>query len=476
MSKFYITTPIYYVNAKPHIGHAYSTIAADILARYHREKGDDTYFQAGTDEHGEKIQESARKEGVSEKEFVDKYSGYFRDYWDKLNISYDGFVRTTDKMHIEAAQHALSEMYKKGFIYKGEYKSVYCVGCEQYLTKSELEKGLCPVHKTKPREKKEEAYLFKMSHFADMILEKINSGEFKVFPKAREKEVVNFIKSGLEDISISRPKSQCSWGVELPFDKEHTAYVWIEAFLNYITGIGWPKDMERFGKYWPADLQIIGKDILRVHGTIWPAILLALDLPLPKKIFTHGFLLSGGQKMSKSLGNVIDPLKVSKKYSNDVLRYFLFSEVPFGQDGDVTVERLEERYNSDLSNGLGNLVQRVAVMIEKYCDGKIPEGRTEVDKAPFERHMEALELHKAVEYIWSELRGLDQYIEEEKPWVLAKENNPRLPEVLGNLAGSIREINKMIAPILPETADKIDKIFGGEKVKVGEPLFPRLNS
>lgn len=474
MSKFYEVTPIYYVNAKPHIGHAYATIAADIIARYHRDKGDDTYLQTGTDEHGEKIQEAAKKEGISEKDFVDKYAKHFRDYWDKLGIDYDGFVRTTDKGHIEAAQYALSQMHEKGFIYKGKYKSTYCVGCEQYLTKSDLEKGMCPVHQKEPRIKEEDAYLFKMSAFQETLIQKITDDELEILPKSRKNEVLTFIKSGLEDISISRPQSQCSWGVELPFDKDHTVYVWVEAFLNYITGIGWPNNMKKFRKYWPADLQILGKDILRVHGTIWASILLALDLPLPKRIFSTGFLLSGGRKMSKSLGNVIDPLEVSGKYGNDVLRHFLFSEVAFGQDGDVTIERLEERYNSDLSNGLGNLVQRVAVMIDIYLGGKIPKGKTEVDKKPYERHMESLELHKAVEYIWSEIQGLDQYIEEEKPWQLAKEKDKRLKDVLGNLAISIIKLNEMLAPFMPETAEKIDKIYGGSKIKLGKPLFPRL--
>lgn len=475
MSKFYEVTPIYYVNAKPHIGHAYSTIAADILARYHREKGDDTYFQTGTDEHGEKIQKAAKKDGVTEKKFVDRYAKEFKSYWDDMNISYDGFVRTTDKSHVEAAKYALSYMFDKGYIYKGKYKSIYCVDCEQYLTKSDLEKGACSIHKTKPRQKEEDAYLFKMSAFQKTLAQKIKKGELKILPKSRENEILAFINSGLEDISISRPKDQCSWGVELPFDKNHTTYVWVEAFLNYITGIGWPKDMKKFNKYWPVDLQIMGKDILRVHGTIWPSILLALDLPLPKKMFSHGYLLSGGQKMSKSLGNVIDPQVVSKKYGNDVLRYFLFSEIAFGQDGDVNIERLEERYTSDLSNGLGNLVQRVAVMIDKYLDGKIPTGHTNVDEKPYNRHMEALELHKAVEYVWSEIQGLDQYIEEEKPWQLAKEKDKKLKEVLGNLAVSIRKINEMITPFMPETAEKIDKIYGGSKIKVGKPLFPRLD-
>jgi len=471
--KRYITTPIYYVNDNPHIGHAYSTIVADVLARYHREKGYEVYFQTGTDEHGEKIEKSAAEKGMDLQKFVDENAKKFEDYWKKLNISFDNFIRTTDPHHKKAVKETLNILYEKGYIYKGNYDAIYCVGCEQYLTKSELEKGKCLLHKKEPEKRSSEAYLFKLSEFQKPLLEKIKSGEFKIEPESRKNEMVKFIEGGLEDISISRLKDQCSWGVELPFDENHTLYVWVDAFLNYITGLGWPNNKEKFEKFWPADVQLMAKDILRVHATLWASLLLALDLPLPKKLFVTGFLLSGGEKMSKSLGNVIDPLNIVEKYGNDTLRHFLLAEVPLGQDGDVTEERIKERYTSDLANGLGNLVQRVAVMIDRYFDGEIPQGHSEVDIDPFERHIESLDLHKAVEYIWSELRGLDQYIEEEKPWALAKNNKDKLSEVLGNLAVSIVEINKAISPLLPETAEKISTIFKDGKVNVSKPLFPR---
>lgn len=472
MSKFYVTTPIYYVNSVPHIGHAYTTIAADILARYYRQKGDIVYFQTGTDEHGAKIAQAADKQGLAPQEFVDKIVPQFEKTWEILNIDYDFFIRTTDKNHKKIVGEILSLIKANGDIYKDRYEGLYCVHCERFYTEGELENGLCIYHQEKPTFHQETNYFFKLSRYRDKLLraleDKSDPNYYEILPRARRNEIIGKIKSGLQDISISR--ETLAWGVKVPWDEKQVVYVWVEALLNYFSG---PKIARK--DVWPPDVQIIGKDILWFHAVIWPAMLMSAGVSLPKKIFAHGFFTIDGQKISKTLGNVIDPVEVSKKYGIDALRYFLFSEVSFGDDGIFSLKRLEERYSSDLSNGLGNLVQRVAAMVEKYLDGEIFRGYSEVDSAPFERHMEELEFHKAIEYIWSELKGLDQYIEEEKPWRLAKENNPRLPEVLGNLMASIQELNKMIAPFMPETGQKIDEIFGGNKVKLKEPLFPRID-
>jgi len=307
--------------------------------------------------------------------------------------------------------------------------------------------------------------------------ELIEKDVYKIYPTSRKNEVLGFIKQGLEDFSISRTKERArGWGIPVPGDPDQVIYVWFDALANYITGVGYGTDEEIFKKYWPADLHVVGKGILKFHAVYWPAMLLSANVELPKSLFVHGYITVDGQKISKSLGNVIDPFTVVEKYGVDPVRHFLLSEIPSTTDGDFSFKRLEERYNSDLANGLGNLVQRVAAMIEKYMGGKISEGHTEVDRGPFERHMEALEIHKAVEYIWSELRGLDQYIEENKPWELAKNDPELLKEVLGNLAASIKEINQMITPFMPETAEKIADIFKGDKVTLGKPLFPRLEN
>lgn len=498
--KFYITTPIYYVNAKPHIGHAYTTITADILARYHRMRGDEVFFLTGTDEHGAKIKQIADKAGKSPKEFVDEISAAFSGAWDVLNISNDNFIRTTSPAHVAAAQEVTQKLFDKKFIYKGKYEALYCVGCEQYKTKGELVDGKCPDHKIEPEVRSEEAYLFKMSEVQEELLRRIRNGELKISPETRKNEMISFYeKEGLKDVAISRKKENVPWGIELPFDHDHTLYVWIDAFLNYLTGLGWPKDKKNYKKLWPADLQLMSKDILRVHATIWPAVLLAMDEELPKELFIHGYFTIDGQKMSKSLGNVIDPVELAQKYGVDEVRYFLSREISFGEDGDFSFVRLEERHNADLANGLGNLVARVLAMCEKYFDGKIPlktGGGVERTWQSYEINMEKLAPHLALKDVWDLISFCDQFINTEAPWQLAKTDKERLSRVIYTLLEILRHIAWQIAPFMPMTSDKIfeqlglkpetekkksleeAKVWGGlvpgGKIKKGAALFPRL--
>ncbi len=498
--KFYITTPIYYVNAKPHIGHAYTTISADILARYHRMRGDDVYFLTGTDEHGAKIQQIADKEGKDPKEFVDEISASFSEAWDILNISNDNFIRTTDPAHVAAVQEVTQKLFDKKFIYKGKYEALYCVGCEQYKTRAELVDGKCPDHKCIPEIHTEEAYLFKMSEFKDELLRHIKNDEFKISPESRKNEMISFYeKDGLKDVAISRRKEKVPWGIELPFDKDHTLYVWIDAFLNYLTGLEWPKDKKLYKKFWPSDIQLMSKDILRVHSTIWAAMLLAMGEKLPKELFIHGYFTIDGQKMSKSLGNVIDPVELAQKYGVDEIRYFLSREISFGEDGDFSFIRLEGRYNADLANGLGNLVARVLSMCEKYFDGKIP-AETSGNAAPtwesYEINMEKLAPHLALKDVWDLISFCDSFINTEAPWQLVKVDKERLSRVIYTLLETIRHIAWLVAPFMPMTSDKIFEQLGlapekekkksleeakkwggltpGKKIKKGEALFPRL--
>ncbi|MEM4271866.1 MAG: methionine--tRNA ligase [Candidatus Pacearchaeota archaeon] len=463
---FYITTPIYYTNAAPHIGSAYTTIAADVLARWNRLKGKEVFFLTGTDEHGKKIQETAEKSGKSPKEFVDSIVSEFKEAWKILNISNDNFIRTTDKYHEKEVQKILQELYEKNLIYKGIYESYYCTACEQYLTKNELVDGCCPIHKTKVELKKEEAYLFRLSKFQDKILKAIKSEKFLILPVKRKNEMISFIESGLQDISISRKKSEVFWGIELPFDKNHTCYVWIDAFWNYISGL---KTNENKKKFWPADIQLMANDILRVHATIWPALLLALDYELPKKMFIHGFFTINGQKMSKSLGNVIDPVYLSNRYGTDSLRYYMLRAIPFGEDGDVSEKALASRHNNELADKLGNLVSRVSGLIEKNGTKKTPNKLIKnLREKEIEKLMEACQLDKALNEIFAFIDVCNEYVQSKKPW------ETKDKKVLYELKESILKIAELLNPFVPETSEKITKCFTSKSIKKSDILFKKI--
>jgi methionyl-tRNA synthetase len=502
VGKFYVTTPIYYVNDVPHIGHSYTTIAADVLARYHRGKGDDVFFLTGTDEHGAKVAESAAAAGKTPQEFCDEVSARFVGVWQKMNISYDKFIRTTDPAHVAAVGDFLSRLQDAGYIYKGDYTGLYCVGCERYYSRDELDDGKCPLHAKECELVSEETYFFKLSEFSGRILEDIETGRFLIEPPERKNEIVSFLKmEGLNDLAISRSKVE--WGVPLPFDPTHTTYVWADAFLNYITGIGWPADPETFDRFWPADIHLMAKDILRVHATIWPAMLMALDMPLPKKLVVHGFFTVDGKKMSKSLGNAIDPAVISNTYTTDGLRYFILREFGFGQDGDFSETRLIERYNKDLANDLGNLVSRVMAMAEKYLDGAVgtPGPKTERDDELIDACIraakardEALDkagFNEALNAVWQAVSEANRYVDATAPWNLDKQGDTvRLGQVLYNMIEAVRIIAGLIDPFMPATAAGIRTMFSAgaaddsraewgitpanAKVKKGEGLFPRI--
>lgn len=470
--KFYVTTPIYYASGSPHIGHAYTTIAADVLARYYRQKGDEVFFLTGTDEHGAKIQEVAEEKKETPKQFVDGVAEEFKTLFKKLDISNNNFIRTTEKEHEKSVSEALQKMYDAGYIYKGEYEALYCVECEQYKSKSDLVDGLCSDHKKKPEVHKEESYLFKLSAFQDDLLKKIKKDEYKIRPTKRKNEVVSFYeKEGLSDIAFSRKKEKVEWGIELPFDKGHTAYVWADAFLNYLTGLGWTTKTKDYKTFWPADVQLMSKDILRVHATIWPAMLLALGEELPKQLFIHGYFTVNGHKMGKSQGNTVDPTKIADEYGADVLKYFILRDIPFGNDGDFSTERLAVRYKSDLSGGLGNLMQRTLTMINKY-NVKPKKLDTNVPVKQIHEYIEKLEFDKALDKIWLQIKYCDTYIENNKPWDLAKEGkDKKLEEVLSTVYHYLKNIQKQIYPFMPETSEKMKKQLETLKPK---PLFPKL--
>ncbi len=500
MSKFYITTPIYYASGDVHVGHTYTTVAADVLARYHRLIGDKTFFATGTDEHGAKIEEKAIEAGKKPQKFVDEIAAQFKEAWDKLNISYDRFIRTTEKEHVKAVQNALQYMKDKGDIYLGKYEGLYCQECEQYKSEKDLVNGKCPEHQIEPKKISEETYMFKMTKYANDLLKRIESDAFKIRPIRRKNEIISFYKNeGLKDVSFSRKKVK--WGVPIPWDKNHFAYVWSDAFLNYLTILDWNGTGGKYPKMFPPEAQIMAKDILRVHATIWPAMLLSLDLPLPKQLLVHGFLLVDGQKMSKSLGNVISPDDLMKKYGADATKYLLMSATTFERDGDISWKKLDDKYNADLANGLGNLVSRVLNLAAKkgvkYSSNKefIKKAKDEERLAPiidstekdYKNLLNEFKLFEALEEIWGLITLCDRYLEGNKPWMSSSPEDAK--NVLSNALFIINKIANLIAPFLPETSEKIKQSLGrlrptGSRFAEGkegqsksgksEVLFPRI--
>lgn len=505
--KFYITTPIYYPSANFHIGHCYTTIVADAIARYKRLTGYDVFYLTGTDEHGEKIQKKANEAGVTPKEYVDKIVANAKDLWKSLDISYDKFIRTTDEEHVKCVQKIFERLYKQGDIYKGEYKGLYCTPCESFWTETQLINGKCPDCGRDVHEVSEEAYFFKLSKYQDRLVKYYEENPDFIEPESRKNEMINnFIKPGLADLCVSR--TSFDWGIPVTFDDKHVVYVWLDALTNYISALGYLSDDDSlFKKYWPCDLHIVGKEIIRFHTIVWPIMLMALDLPLPKKVFGHGWLVIDGGKISKSLGNYKDPREYIDAYGVDAVRYFALREVPFGSDGSFSEEALINRTNGDLANILGNLVNRTIGMINKYFDGEVSnKGVSEkIDNnlikeaeslyIKVENYMNKLEVPKALDSIFDLFRSLNKYIDETTPWILAKDDSKkdRLATVLYNLIEGIRIGTVLLRPFISETTEKIFKQintdntsydsvkeFGGYKssTKVGTPevLFQRIET
>lgn len=475
MKNYYVTTSIPYVNGDPHLGHAMEFVMADVLARYARQQKLQVIYSTGTDEHGGKMAEKAKEEGLEPKAYTDKMSQKFRDLQKKLLISNDRFIRTTDKGHEQRVQLIWKTL--EADIYKHAYEGWYCVGDEAFFTESVVKenKGVCPNH-NRPYEKiKEENYFFRLSKYTDQVHEAITSGTFEIVPESRRNEILSLLKEGLEDISISRPKEKIGWGIAVPGDDTQTIYVWFEALMNYITVLGFP-EKDDFKNFWPADVQVVGKDISRFHAAIWPGILLGLNVALPKKLYVHGFININGKKMSKSLGNYIDPNEIIDQYSADAFRYFFLRHIPSYDDGDFSWDKLLAAYNNELGNELGNAVQRTLVMIEKYQKGVIGDiPPAEHDTHEYRTAVEACHFDKALDQVWEQVRGLNQYIEEQKPWEIAKKGDEsHLKEVLAYQVSCLLEIAELLWPFLPDTSEKIKAMFATGVVKPLEAtLFPK---
>jgi methionyl-tRNA synthetase len=468
---FYITTPIYYVNAEPHLGHAYTTIVADIVARFHRLAGIETFFLTGTDEHGDKIVEAATMAGESVKAYVDKISKAFRDAWPRLDVTNDYFIRTTDENHQETVKEILSRVYEKGDIYFSEYEGKYCVGCERFYTETELEDGRCPIHLSEPKLIREENYFFRMSNYQEWLVGYINRNPDFIRPERYRNEVLAFLREPLEDLCISRPKRRLSWGIPLPFDDDYVTYVWFDALINYVSALGYP-DGELFKKFWPVAQHIIAKDILKPHGIFWPCMLKAAGIEPYQHLNVHGYWNVDAGKMSKSLGNIVKPMDLATVYGLDAFRYFLLRDMVFGLDSDFSEESLVRRLNSDLANDLGNLVSRSATMAVKYFDGTVTASGTpgEEDRelrqaalVAMDEYMDLMEgfiFHKALIAVWELIGKINKYIDTMKPWAMAQSDTKRLGTVLDHVLEAIKAVSVLLWPVMPQTAEKIQDQLG----------------
>ncbi len=507
-TNYYVTTPIYYVNDQPHIGHAYTTILADVLANYHRLLDTPTFFLTGTDEHGQKVQQAAEKNGLTPQDQCDQTVVRFQELWERLEITNDDFIRTTEPRHKKIVQEVLQDLFDRDEIYRAEYEGWYCVGCERFFTEKDLVDGNCPDCGKKVDAIQEANYFFRMSKYQEWLIEYIETHPEFIQPAFRANETLGFLKTKeLQDLCISRPKARLSWGIELPFDSEFVTYVWFDALLNYITGIGYKTDDEMFKKWWPATQQLIGKDILTTHTVYWPTMLKAMGVELPKTVFAHGWWLTGRTKMSKSLGNVVDPMEMIDRYGVDAFRYFLVAEMTLGQDASFTEEAFVRRYNSDLANDLGNLLSRTANMLGRYCDGVFPSlGKTAVESGPekelwdavqqavseMEESIDTMRLNSGIAAVLTAVRKVNQYFEIKQPWTQAKEGkSDEVAVTLGLAAEALRVCSALLYPVMPERMNSLRKVFGlgtpdlehlrvfgvieaGVAIPKIDPLFPRV--
>ena len=502
MNKFYITTPLYYVNDEPHIGHAYTTILADVIARYYKSKGYNTFFLTGTDEHGQKVQEAAKRNNVTPKEHVDKFVNRFKDTWKKLDIKYDEFIRTTDARHTTQVQFVLNYLFTKGEIYQKEYAGLYSVSEERFITEKEAEEG----GYREIKKLKETNYFFKMSKYQKKLINHINNNQDFIKPNSRKNEILGFLNNDLQDLCISRPKKRLSWGIELPFDKDYVTYVWFDALLNYITAIGWNTDEQKFNTYWPANYHLMAKDILTTHCVYWPTMLMACGIELPKTIFAHGWWLFGNTKMSKSLGNVIKPLDLADKFGSDALRYYLMRNMVLGQDANYDYNSFVRRYNSDLANDFGNVINRITILISKNFDGKCPEpgiyDKTDLTIIDFannvpkllDKNMHDLKIHDALENIFALIRAINKYLETKQPWHLIKDDKKGGSPAATCLyvsAEMLRISAQLLLPFIPNKANTTLKSLSVSKscnkiepfgylkpqtlIESPGPLFPRID-
>jgi len=464
---FYITTAIDYINGKPHIGHSYEKIAADVIARFYRTKGFRTRLLTGTDEHGAKIEQFAQNSGLPIQQFADETSADFKLAWDNIGISYDRFIRTTDDDHVKTVEDIVTRIKDNGFLYEADYEGLYCVGHEAFITEKELnEQGLCPEHLKAPELIKEKNWFFKVTSFTDTIKQKIKEDQFVIYPEHARKEILSMLEAGFKDIAITRPN--VSWGIQVPWEKEQTIYVWVDALINYVTGAKTPdKD------YWPADVHVIGPDIAKFHCIIWPALLLAADLPMPKSVIVHGFLTLNGQKISKSTGNIIDPNDWVAKYGTDAVRYFLMREMPFDAHGDVSEEKLKLRYEGDLANGLGNLLSRITTLIEKNnIEPTWEKGLLNHDEV--DALIKEYKFHEALAKIWEWVADANKLVDEHKLWELGKTNSKKFIAICGEILALLETIANQLVPFMPTTAEKILSSISAKTIIKAEPLFPRI--